>query len=793
MPEIETKPTLKLDSVAPETPGARPYRKRKFAFDKNEVVRYILDGVESDMAERDDRIQRRMARRAKMMGWQSPKGFPWKNCSQVFLPIIQIANLKTRGTLENAIKSIRPILSAKARQKRNAPKEDAINNVLDYQFFGENPGEDLVDSFVANFVEDEAAYLYAQWVKETQSYHDVRLLPGLVAEQEPLPQLLQLLPQLNPGHLTERMLDEEGWEWEVTYEDDQKQLKTAKVCFYETDDGMIEAHIVVDMTTHNGPTVSVEDFEDIIYPARSANLQPPTPSNPRGAAYVARLCSLSLDTIRRRKEDHTYDQITDEDWDRIAAGHSPIGAGKQDEEPKQQKDEMEGTQTSFGQKRDDRGQVVWFGRLDVNGDGLEEDVIAWVLREEKVLCKIALLTEIYPGIPIRRPFTAKAFIPITNRVAGISQSELLESLQDVMQSLMDQHVDWGTLTNTPMFFYRAASGLKSEPIHIEPGMGYPLDDPGRDVAFPTWPTKDSSFAINSITLLQQFVERISMVSDVNLGRVPVGRASALRNTGSILSLIGQGDMRSEQVLRRLFSGLSDIFGIMHRLNRRFLPEHKEVRVVGAAAQGTDAYLQINRQDMEADIDFDFKATLLNTNKEALSQALNQTVSMMIQPLLMQAGIVSVEEMYNAFHDFAKSMDLDPDRYFKKPPEAMQGPKLLAEEVISAVAASQPFDGQPEEDPMLHLQKLQLFLQSPLSGMLNKTQMMLLQQWMLKVQMAAMQQQALLQSMQQFQSPDGSGTAQSKGAAEPTGPGANPLIAGGEMIDETAKANQDRFQ
>jgi hypothetical protein len=790
------KPELEIDDVAPELPKPRrPYRIRKFKLDRNAIAKYIASQVDSDITDRSERMIRRMERRAKLMGWNGPKDWPWKDASQVFIPIMQIANLKTRGTLENAMKSLRPILQSKAKQRFNTGKQTAIDNMLDYQFFVENKGEDIIDSFAANFCEDEAAYIFVQWVKESSSHHDVRSLPPLDQSQDALPQLLQILPSLHEGHLTERMLDNDGWEWEVMYVGEDKRDHMANICFYETYDGDLEAHIVTRMTVHDGPCISVEDYEDIVYPARAANLQPPTPSNPRGAAYFARLCSVGLDTIKRRMQDHTYDLLTDEDWEHIEAGGSPVNSGHAEDEPKQQKDRMEGTQAGFGVSDDSRRQIVWFGRLDVNDDDLDEDVIVWMTRDPDVVCKVALLSEIYPGIPVKRPIVSASFVPISNRIAGISQSELLESLQDVMQTSIDQHIDWGTLTNTPMFFYRAASGLKSEPIRIEPGVGYPLDDPSRDVAFPTWPTKDSSFSINTVTMLQQYVERIEpLANDTSLGRVPMGRSSALRNTGTVTALLGQTNARGEQILRRIFSAFSELFSLMHRLNKRFLPDEKEIRAFGMQEQGQGGYSTIYKDDLDADVDFEFKATLLNSDKQAMAAGLDQVMGMVMTPLAFQAGLVSEEEMYNVLRDKCKALDLDPDRYFKRPASAM-GEKHSAEEVISMIVAGESPAGSPFEPVPVHLQKLQTFIMSPGFEMLTPVQSQLLEAWFRNVQMMMQQQMMMMQQMQGAQAGQaGAASAQPQAVGAPgdIGPGSNPPINGNEKIDETI-GNQDRFQ
>jgi hypothetical protein len=801
-----TKPELDLVEPAPERPEAKikSRRKRSFKVDKEELVKYVLETLTRNEEDRQELINRRMDRAAKVRGWLPEKAFPWAGCANFPVPIMAIANLKVRGVLENALKSYRPMLDALAKQGRNSGKEKAITQLLDFQFFVENRGEAIIDDAVANFVEDEALFLFTKYVKEDQTLHDTRILPPWPQDADITVSALESLKVIYGGRMiSQAMTDDDGWDWTVEYQDENNAAITryAYVCFYEMDDLKIQACISTEVTVHDGPNVSVLDFEDVVYPARAANLQPPSATNPNGAAHFDILFNVSLDTIYRRFKDKTYDQMTEEDWETIKESRSPEGSGEDSDTPKELKDSLEGSQVTSSD-REDRQGIMRFDRLDVNDDGFEEDVIIWCLRDSKVLLKVALLTEIYPGLPIRRPVAHESFMSVVNRIAGQSQSELLEAMQDATQVLLDQHIDWGTITNTPFGLYRAASGIKAENIHIEPGVLVPVDNPQTDVLFPQWPTKDSSYALNTIAVIQQFIERISMSSDVDLGRIPQGKASALRTASTVQALLGQSGGRSEQVLRRLFHCFEDVFEMMHRLNIRYLPDEKEVRIQGMAETGQDAYATIKPEQINAEVDFSFKATLMNSTKQAVAAAISEVVPLIMSPLAVQAGVVSVEQVYNVMKTFIESRDLDPNKYLMRPIIAMSGPKLLAEEVLSTLMAGEIPVGQPAEDPMMHLQKLTEFASGmtqatlegvpmgPAAGMFNVDQTRALQLWMQKVQMLLMQQQQLMAAMGggggQPQEGEGEGGDKEKSDSVPSNTtGENPQVASNEFIDESA--------
>ena len=749
----------------------------------------MLGDLERDIQDRHERYQMRKERFRQLHGILDARDFPWTDAANFHIPIMMIAGLRTSASLENATKSMRPLMNSKAVASQDTAKQARVDSLLDYQFFVENRGQSFIDDFSYNFIHDEAAFAFTPWVRETQTVHEIRVQEPLDPTADHIAQILIRLPDMFEG-AQPVMTDKDGWVWDVDYVDRNAERAKATVEFYERDDDKVEAVVIKKIQTHDGPAPMVEDFEDIVFPVRSANLQPPGLHNPRGAPYVNRLCNTPLDAIERGFQNGIYDLLSKEDMEEIRKSKSDVGSGSQTEEQKELKDGPETNSGMMSREFADRLTVEHYGRWDVDGDGLEEDVIFWIVKDSKKLAKAVLLSEMYPGVPLKRPFSHAAFIQIPNRVYGKCLDELLLSVQMMTQVVFDQHIDWGTITNTPMFFYRASSGMKPEPIYIEPGVGYPLDNPAQDVNFPNWPTKDSSYTVNTITLLQQFAERIQMFSDVSFGRVPTGKASALRTLGTTMSLLQQADVRSEQVLRRFFEAIAETYDTMHRLNRRFLPQKKEYRIVGVPEAGEEYQVIDSAKDqVDFEAEFEFKATLLNTNKQTMQATLQQAIALLISPLAMQAGIVTAEEIYNLFSDFLKAGDLPVDKYMKKP-YLIDGPRISAEEVLNLITHGKVPTGTPLEQPEIHIQTIMQFMQSPEAMLLTPQEKIIVQQWLMKVQQVAMQQQMMAQAAGAMQGqmgqggPGGEQTTIDNNATQ-----SNPSVNSNELIDESAGMNQ----
>ncbi len=776
---------------APELPTARKRRPRSIKIGSDAVLA-ILKNFERDLTDRQARINMRMDRYAKLRGWLPKKDWPWKDCSNFWVPLMMTISLRMKATLENAVKATHPVMQAKARREHDKDKQEKIDQIIDYQLFVENMGEEKIDAFINNFVDDEAAFVMVNWVKDRQTMVEIRVHPALQPEIDPIAQILQYIEQDFPPGVVVAMKDNQGNAWEAEFIDvDTHEAQSANIEIYDRDDGNIELHIKSFSSTFNGPSMEVLDFEDVVFPVRSANLQPPSPQNPLGAAYVNVICTATVDSIERGRESKFYDLVSDEDMENIRNSKSAVNSGTEDQQPKEQKDALEGTQASTAQGRPDRQIIRHYGRMDIDNDGLEEDVVLWIARDTKTLLRARLLSEIHPGKVAIRPIASTSFFPIPNRVYGMSYIECLEPIQDAMQIMMNQHVDWGTITNVPWFAYRAASGVKPEPISIAPGEGLPLDNPQTDLMFPQFPNKDSSFSLNTITVLQQFADNLSMLNAINYGRVPTGKASALRTMGTTQALLSQSDTRSEQVLRRLFYGLAQVFQFFHGLNRRYLPEEKEFRVFGKSETGAGPYTKVRPEDIDGEVDFEFKSTLFNTNKEQLAVQLREAMALLVSPLALQLGIVTPGHIYHLMEDTLKAMDLDEDRYIQEPQGMMEGPKLMAEEAITMILNGQPPVGQPEEPPDQHLKKLMAFMQSDQFGFLDQGKVGIFQAWMMQVQQFAqlmMQQQALMANATKMSGND-AGAEEGPGGVPSTmkapGMGDNPMVNGGEFIDEAA--------
>jgi hypothetical protein len=755
MPDQEPAAT----AIEPQsTPPPRPSKRRSFAFDQDEVVKTVIEWYDQDIQDRVDWSDRRLQRYAKLRGWLESKDYPWPESSNVYIPLMMTDSLQMQDTLHNGVMAQRPVMSPQASNPADREKSEQIADLLDYQIFVEQQGEKKLATLIESFVNDGTMYSLQAWVKDEQDTEQVETFPALDPQAPLAFQLRTRIEGLFSDQPTADISQHESdpFTWDVKWFDENRQPHTALVEFYTHDDGRLLCIVKRKVTIFDGPCFFPKTEEDIVFPSRAANLQPPSPSNPGGAHHVALVDYPSKDEIKRLVKSKYYDLPTQEDMAQLDAdtdAHRGRAIGADDpEQHKIQKDLLAGQ--TFGNAdvaSETYTRIMMFARWDVDGDGLDENVIFWVLKERKLLLRARLMQEMFPSKRGKRPLMSEQFIPVPDQIRGIGLLELLEHIQDAMKILVDQTIDKNTLVNTPWFTFRPTAGVRPETIRMAPGEGYPLSDPSRDLVFPQIPTQGDAMSLNLLAIFNQWAERQAVIGELQFGRVPQGKASALRTTGGMMSVLQQGAARPERIIRRFFMGLAEVYSQLHELNGIYLPAKKQYRVLGMNTPGSDPYKQVDDPSkVKGDFQFEFKANSLNTNKAMKSQILQQLGAMTFNPMTMQMGLVTPDNFYNWLKDIYSELGQDPNRYINPPSPQSAQPKITAEQAIGLLFQGYIPEQLPSEGPQMHLVRLQQLLQHlQQEQSVDQAFMVLYNTYVQKVQGLVMQTQMMAQQSAQF--------------------------------------------
>jgi hypothetical protein len=750
------------------------------------VKRFASQDEEARTVDRRYREQRY----AKLMQWAEERDVPWEGCTNVTLPDILTACLRTEDTLANAVLTTRPAVNSRALDDANSEKERKIDQLLDTQMFVEQRGEKLVESLISNFVRDGTATAYASWITEKREILQVHDFDPIPLDQVPGRYFERLMTHRFRTNKM-RKLDPEGWDWAVIDLDGNE----LEVSFFTNEDtDRTEMQISGEVKVFDGPCNIAVPYENLLHPYWCENLQAPSPSNPNGAAHVILVDRPTLDEIYRLIDDGVYNLVTAEQ----VSAKTPQDAGDQPERSlESQRDIMRGFASSRpGQQEETRnhGQTLRYTCFDVwakKGAGKSVDVVWTVLPDLDLLARARPLSEIVPGNPPRRPFAESVFIPVQDRRIGIGLPELQEGIHDFKTHVFNQMGDACDIEIQPFFAYKPSGAINPERYEIYPGAGIPQQNSG-DVTFGRIQPTASAIAINEITLADQMEEKLTAIGDLQFGRIPTGKSSALRTAGGVTQLLAQGEARPERILRRFFLMLRDLYALMYQLDRAFLDEKKRFRTIGIAAPSEDPFVEIDkREDLSGQCTFDFQANVLNTSKAALQQSLGEIITLLLNPLMVQLGVTDADKLYRAISDYIRSLGQRPENYVHAPGPESQLPLLSAAQAMSFILRGEFPNGIPAEaSAQDHLAALQELLgRTDQEGVALAQTLEPFHQELLRAYMQAVQQRVQIEQQMQQQQAQMQQLYQQRQGDQQDNPMANAKPQGSGFVQKNEPMNE----
>jgi hypothetical protein len=689
-------------TLSPEQPlrrtRTRPDPLKLSEDERIRVVNRVKRFASEDEEARHLDIELREQRYAKLMQWTEEREGPWENCTNVTLPDILTACLRTEDTLTNAVLTSRPMVNARALDNANSEKERKIDQLHDTQFFVEQDGEGLLEAMVSNFVRDGTARTYTRWVTEHREIVQVADFDPIPLTQIPVRYFRRLLDyrfRVEPDKI--RQLDEEGWDWSVKSLDGDD----LEVRFYTREsDERVEMEIRGEVTVFDGPCVLVVPYEGLLHPYWCQNLQAPSASNPNGATHVILVDRPTIDEVGRLIDEGVYDLITRADLERTVP---TVPFDQPEDRLSRQKDEMRGFASGRVEPQTEARnhaqtkRYICFDVWSQDGLGKTMDVVWTVLPELDLLARARPLSEMVPGNPPRRPFSESVFVPVQDRCIGMGLPEIMEGLHDFKTEVFNVMGDAAAIEIQPFFTYRPGGSINPEKYEIFPGAGLPQQNPG-DVTFGRVQPTATAIAINEITLADQMAEKLTAIGDLQFGRIPTGKSSALRTAGGVTQLLAQGEARPERILRRLFRMLRDLHSLMYQLNRTFLDDKKRFRVIGVESPEKDPFVSVDKyQDLSGQCTFDFTANVLNTSKAALQQSLGEIVTLVLNPLMLQLGVADADGLYRLLCDYLRALGQSPEKYLHAPSPEARMPRLLASEAMSSILRGEFPVGIPAEE------------------------------------------------------------------------------------------------
>lgn len=311
----------------------------------------------------------------------------------------------------------------------------------------------------------------------------------------------------------------------------------------------------------------------------------------------------------------------------------------------------------------DRYQILEaYLRIDVDESGIDSEIIVWVHARTQAVLRATYLHRVNKAG--KRPFTKIDFHKRPGQDYGMGLVEVLFPLSKEMDMMHNSRIDFGMLSTMPFAFYRASSSLDPETINFEPGQLIPVDDPQRDVFFPNLGNR-TSFGFQEEAALQTMVERLTGISDLNLG-VLSGSQGATRTATGARALVGEANANLDVHLRRLFRGWKKSLEYLLSMLQQRVDPGLGFRVTGDLGHDYWLYIQ-DRDDIGGDFDFDLDPSSAASNPSVRQERAGQVLQLAANPLFLQMGIVSAGNLYEAVKNQLVAVGIkDFSKYITKP-------------------------------------------------------------------------------------------------------------------------------
>lgn len=333
-----------------------------------------------------------------------------------------------------------------------------------------------------------------------------------------------------------------------------------------------------------------------------------------------------------------------------------------------------------------------YASKDVDGSGINAEIVAWVHARTGSLLRATYLRRMNRAG--KRPFARIKFHERHGQAYPMGLVEILYPYAKEIDAIHNIRIDAGIISNTPMIFYRSGSSIKPQVLQYEPGSMYPVDDPQRDIFIPQFGNK-TAFGLQEENQIQQVVERLTGISDLALGANTT--QGALRTATGARALMGEANANLDVHLHRLIGGWKRVQQLLLYFMQDRLPEGFEFRLTGEDGQDYFAYIN-NRNDIAGDFDFEFDPSTADSNPAVRQEKATQVFNTIMNPLLIQLGIVGPRQVYEASKGLVKSFGIqDWAKYVNEPKEQplIMSPEEEANRLLRGVDVPVTLQGDHE--------------------------------------------------------------------------------------------------
>ena len=355
----------------------------------------------------------------------------------------------------------------------------------------------------------------------------------------------------------------------------------------------------------------------------------------------------------------------------------------------------------------------WHGKYDVNDDGLDEEIVVFIgsvnltgaSTSKDAQQNSKLLGWMISPYP-KRPFFHYQIIPMDNSFYGKGVPEFLIGIRNLIDAVFNQMIDRGSITNNPPLAVPSDHDPDENPYG--PGAQWPTDNPGayKVIELP----KSEQLEFSKMEFLLGLVQKLFGVTDYSLGSE--SSIASNRTASGIMTIVGEGNIKFDDMIRALQDVNEDLYDFIVQLNADLLEDEFVFNVTGSQ---DNPFKKITKKDWIGNFDFESAGNSININREIEQNRATLAYNTAINSF-GKNPVITPEVMRQLTENFFRSIDM---RNVKIPTmeelqQIIQKQQVEAQAMAQAeLQAKQPQPAEPPQPESL-IEKLN-YKDLPLEG------------------------------------------------------------------------------
>lgn len=528
----------------------------------------------------------------------------------------------------------------------------------------------------------------ACWEEETQRVAETwRIpIPKKLSEQAVTDEHIRLLllsrlsSQFKELKVTERTSES----WTITFEREGK-LRKATVK-WSVDGSVISATVAYQKTTFRGVRVyqvNPEDFWKAIGTIQACE-------------WIIHRVWLTWNQLVQRVKAGKYKgiDISPDSADRVYAKRREDSTVNVTD-LEHQRNQAAGVSPTPGDPSGEFEVLECYVLADWKGDGILEDRLITILRDAKRIVRNVLRTE--EGYP-SRPFSEI----ITQRIPGKSNygfgvPRMIREAADEETAIHNLTVDASMLMAFKAWLYSGGQ-LKAEQQRLHPGRLVNVPNPATGDLRSSFLSLDFNVDLNPLISMQGRIDQLTQSVD-GVGETQLMRKPSPRTASQSAMVQNELNIRFQRIFSRcmgntaLKTGLAGLIAIIAELYAAYGDPVEIATTTGKYAEVS--FPKADKLTLRLNVD----SSKLNEQRE--QQRMQTILGTVANPMNMQLGIVTPQNLYNALRDMAAVLGVkEINDYYTEPPKERSKPVDAKREnvLLTAGVWSAP---HPADDDMQH--------------------------------------------------------------------------------------------